>query len=571
METQTITEPLSKRQSGSPKLRIIPLGGQEEVGRNMTIFEYDGDIVILDMGIQFPEENMPGIDYIIPNISCLKGKENRIRAVVFSHGHLDHVGAAPILLEKLGYPPIIGRDITVALIKKRMEDYKPGSINNLKIINVKSTDDKMQLGQFKLGFFPIEHSVVDAVGITLNCPEGTIIHPGDWTMDYDAPYDKAINYNALSNLPRPTILMLESLAATNYKRPISEKVMNDNLENLINKAQGRIIIGTYSSQLKRIKHLIEYAANIGKKVALDGYSLKTTVQLAKELGYIKFPSNAMIQIKSISDYPDNKIVVICTGAQGEDRAVLSRIMNDNHKYIRLKKEDTIVFSSSVVPGNERTIQALKDGLYRKSDHVIHSDIMDVHVSGHCTAADVQTMIRQIKPTYYLPVYANHYFLKEAEKLAIEIGFPKQNIFVLDNGNILEIGEEKVKIAKKKVDTRYVFVDGLGVGDIGNVVIRDRQMMAEDGMFTIIIIVDSKTGSLATNPDVISRGFVYMKGSADLIRETKDKVREIVEVRGGKENNANWSYLRETIRDDIGQFLFNKTERRPMVLPVIIEV
>lgn len=562
---------MTKLTTNKPGLRIIPLGGQEEVGRNMTIFEYSGDIVILDMGIQFPEENMPGIDYIIPNISCLKGKENRIRGVVFSHGHLDHIGAAPILLEQLGNPPVIGRNITIALIKKRIEDYKPGSANSLKVINVKSTDDKIQLGQFKLGFFPIEHSAVDAVGITLNCPEGTIIHPGDWTMDYDAPYDKAINYSDLAKLPRPTILMLESLAATNYKKPISEKTMNDNLEKIIQTAPGRVIIGTFSSQLKRIKHLIEYSHSIGKKIALDGYSLKTSVELARELGYIKYPNQAVIPIKNVQDYPDNKIVIACTGSQGEGKAVLSRIMNDNHKYIRLKKTDTVVFSSSVIPGNERTIQALKDGLYRKCDNVIHSDIMDVHVSGHCTAEDVKNMIRQIKPTYYLPVYANHYFLKEAEKLALEIGFPKQNIFVLDNGNILEIENSKAKLSKKKVDTRYVFVDGLGVGDIGNVVIRDRQMMAEDGMITIIVIIDSKTGELATNPDVISRGFVYMKGSSELIKATKEKVKEIVKEKTGKESNTNWAYLRDNLRDDIGQFLYVKTERRPMVLPVIIEV
>jgi len=558
----------------APKLRIIPLGGQEEVGRNMTIFEYGGDIVILDMGIQFPEENMLGIDYIIPNISCLKGKEKNIKAVVFSHGHLDHIGAAPMLLEKLGYPPIIGKDITIALIKKRMEDHKSGSVKNLKIINVKSTDDKMQLGQFKLGFFPIEHSVVDAVGITLNCPEGTIIHPGDWTMDYDAPYDKAINYCDLAKLPKPTILMLESLAATNYKKPVSEKTMNANLEKLIKEAPGRIIIGTFSSQIKRICHLIEYSYKIGKKVALDGYSLKTSIELAKELGYIKFPTNAIIPIKSIGDYSDNKIVVACTGSQGEGKAVLSRIMNDNHKYIKLKKSDTVVFSSSIIPGNERTIQSLKDGLYRKSDNIIHSDIMDVHVSGHCTAEDIKNVIRQIKPTYYLPVYANHYYLKEAEKLALSIGFPRQNIFILDNGSILELGDLKAQVLKKKMDTDYVFVDGLGVGDVGHVVIRDRQMMAEDGMFTIIVIIDSKTGKLATSPDLISRGFVYMKGSPALIKETRKKVKEIVETRISKENTGsttNWSYLRDHIRDDIGQFLYTKTERRPMVLPVIIEV
>ncbi|TRZ78378.1 ribonuclease J [bacterium] len=555
----------------SSKLRIIPLGGQEEVGRNMTIFEYKGGIIILDMGIQFPEENMPGIDYIIPNISCLKGKEKNILGVVFSHGHLDHIGAAPILLERLGYPPIIGKDITIALIKKRMEDYKVGSIKNLKTINVKSTDDKIRLGEFNLGFFPIEHSVVDAVGVTLSCSEGTIIHPGDWTMDHDAPYDKAISYTDLAKLPKPTLLMLESLAATNYEKPVSEETMNENLEKLIREVSGRLIIGTFASQLKRIRHIIEYTHSVGKKIALDGYSLKTNVELTKELGYINFPAQAVIQVKSIANYPDNKVVVLCTGSQGEERAVLTRIMNDKHRFIKIKKADTIVFSSSVIPGNERTIQSLKDGLYRKCDNIIHSDIMDVHVRGHCVANDIQNIIRQIKPTYFLPVYANHYFLKEAEKLAISIGFPKENIYILDNGSILEISEQKAELLKKKVDTSYVFVDGLGVGDVGNVVIRDRQMMAEDGMFTIIVIIDGKTKKLITNPDVISRGFVYMKGSTELIKATKEKVREIIEKSMSADVKPNWSYLRDHIRDDIGQFLYSKTERRPMVLPVIIEV
>jgi len=555
----------------SSKLRIIPLGGQEEVGRNMTIFEYKGGIIILDMGIQFPEENMPGIDYIIPNISCLKGKEKNILGVVFSHGHMDHIGAAPILLKQLGYPPIIGRDITLALIKNRMEDHTPGSSQRLKTVLIKTIDDTFQLGEFKVGFFPVEHSVVDAVGTTISCAEGTIIHPGDWTIDNDAPYDQAISYTDLAKLPKPTILMLESLGATDYKAPIPEKIMYENMEKIIKEAPGRIIIGTFSSQIKRVKHIIEYSYSIGKKVILDGYGLKNAINIAKETGYIKFPSQAVLPVKSLPSCPENKTVIICTGAQGESNAALNRIMNDKHRFIKIKKSDTIIFSSSIIPGNERTIQTLKDGLYRKCDNVIHSDIMDVHVSGHCTATDLKDMIRQIKPTYYLPVYANHYFLKEAAKLAISVGFPKENIFILDNGSILELSENKANLLKKKVDTSYVFVDGLGVGDVGNVVIRDRQMMAEDGMFTIIVIIDGKTKKIITHPDVISRGFVYMKGSTELIKETKQKVREIIEKNMSKDVKPNWSYLRDHIRDDIGQFLYSKTERRPMVLPVIIEV
>ena len=554
----------------APKLKIIPLGGQEEVGRNMTIFEYGDDIVILDMGMQFPEENMPGIDYIIPNISYLKGKEKKIRGIIFSHGHLDHIGAAPILLKKLGYPLIIGRDMTLALIKKRMEDHEKGSVENLKILHIKSIEDRLTLGNFKVGFFAIEHSVIDAVGVTLNCSEGTVIHPGDWTIDQDAPYDKAINYSHLAQLPRPTILMLESLGATNYKKHISEKTMNDNLERLIRESPGRTIIGTFSSQIARIEHIINYASKIKKYVILDGYSLKTNIEITRELGYIKFPQHTIIPIKSIDKYPNDKIIVICTGSQGEDRAVFSRIVNNTHKYINIQKNDTVIFSSSVIPGNERTIQSLKDSLYRRCDNVIHGDLMDVHVSGHCTANDIKDMIRQVKPTYFLPVYANHFFLKESAKLASSIGFPKENIFILDNGSIFELTKNNAKIQKEKIDTSYVFVDGLGVGDIGHIVLRDRKMMSQDGMFTIIVIIDSKTGNTIQEPDIISRGFIYMKESRELLRETRFRVKKIITEKT-KEKPINWTYVRNNIRDLIGEFLYQKTQRRPMVLPVIIKV
>ncbi len=555
---------------GNTKFRIIPLGGQEEVGRNMTVYEYGGDIVILDMGMQFPEENMPGIDYIIPNISCLKGKEKNIKGVLFSHGHLDHIGAAPILLEQLGYPPVIGLPMTIALIKKRMEDHTPGSAKRLKTIALQNIEERLTLGKFRIGFFAIEHSVTDAMGVIINTPEGTVIHPGDWTMDPDAPYDKAIHYTHLADLPRPTVLMLESLGATHKEKHVSEKTMNSNLEKLIKEAPGRIIIGTFSSQIKRVEYIIKYANKIGKYVALDGYGMKTNIELTKELGFIKFPAQTLIPIKSISKYPDNKIVVICTGSQGEDRAVFGRIANNTHKYINLQKNDTIVFSSSVIPGNERSVQVVKDALYRKCDNVIHSDIMDVHVSGHCTTEDIKNIIRQIKPTYYLPVYGNHFFLKEAAKLAMSIGFLNENIFILDNGSIFEVEKNKAEINKQKVDTSYVFVDGLGVGDIGQIVLRDRQTMAEDGMLVIVALIDSKTGKLAVKPDVISRGFIYMKDSKDLLYDTKAKIQKIIEETSAEESR-NFTFIRNNLRDQIGEFLYQKTERRPMILPMVIEL
>jgi len=555
-----------------PTLRIIPLGGMEEVGRNMTVFEYGKDIVILDMGIQFPEEDMPGIDYIIPSISYLKGKEKNIRAVIFSHGHLDHIGAAPLLLPKLGFPPVMGRDLTIAMIKKRMEDFEKNSAKRLDIIKINSVNDRFNLGKFRIGFFNIEHSIVDAVGVIINTPQETVIHPGDWTMEKNPVSGQSLTYNHLAKLPRPKILMLESLGATNTSpKMVSEKEMHNNLERLIAEAKGKVIIGTFASQIKRIGYLLEYAKQIGKKVALDGYSMKLNVEIARELGYIKNAKETIIPINNISKYPDEKIIVICTGAQGEGNAVLSRIVSDSHKYIKIRKNDTIIFSSSVIPGNERTIQRLKDNLYRKCDNVVHSDIMDVHTSGHCNSESIKEIIKQIRPDFFLPVYANHYILKEAAKLAISAGLAEKNVFVLDNGSIIEFRNKEAKVLNKKADTGYVFIDGLGIGDVGEVVLRDRQALSQDGMFVIIAVIDHQSGKVKGSPDIISRGFVYLRESKELLREVRRKVIAIVDKAANPDSNTNPDYIKEEIRNQIGEFLFVKTERRPMVLPVVIEV
>ncbi|KKS42464.1 MAG: Beta-lactamase domain protein [Candidatus Kuenenbacteria bacterium GW2011_GWA2_42_15] len=561
-------------------LRIVPLGGCEEVGRNMTVFEFiekgqekNRDIVIVDMGLQFPEEDMPGIDYIIPNIEYLKGAERNIRAVIFTHGHLDHIGAAPILLEKLGNPPIVGRNLTIEMIKHRTEDYQKGSSKNLKTIYIKDIKDQFKFGNFTAKFFAVEHSIMDAVGVVLETPAGTVIHPGDWTMEADPLGRPLVDYRHLANLKTPTIMMLESLAATRQGggKKVTEKEMTDNLTKIITDAPGRIIIGTFASQIERIKQIIDIASTFGKKIALDGFSMKMNLEIAQKLGYVKLNKNAMITINEIHKYPDNKILILCTGAQGESNAVMSRIINNNHKYIRMQKNDTIVFSSSIIPGNERTIQRLKDNMYRLSDNVIHSDIMDVHVSGHGNIDDIKTILRQVMPTYFMPVYANHYMLKEAAKVAIRDGFAQENILIPDNGSIMEFPTKgKPKILDKKAPSDYVFVDGLGIGDISHIVLRDRQMMAEDGMIVVIATVSKKTGELLHSPDIISRGFIYMKENKKIIEETRNKVRKILKDSDPK-IEAFPDYLKNKIRNDVGQFLFAKTERRPMVLPVVIEV
>lgn len=553
-------------------LRIIPLGGQEEVGRNMTVFEYDDDIIIVDMGVQWPEEDMPGVDYIVPNANYLKGKEKRIRGVIFTHGHLDHIGGAPILLKQLGYPPVIGRDFTLALIKHKVEDHEQGAASRLKTIRIGNLNDRMRLGAFEARFFEVEHSIMDAIGIALLTPAGTVLHMGDWTIANDRIEGEDISYKHLADMPRPTILMLESLGALKKGLPPSEREVHENFQSILAQAPGRIIIGTFASQIRRVAYLLEYAERLGKRVALMGYSMKMNVETAKELGYIKTKKETIIPINDIHKYPDNQVVVICTGAQGESNAALARIVTDNDKNVKLKKSDTIVFSSSVIPGNERSIQRLKDNLYRKCDNVIHSDIMDVHIGGHSTAQGIEEILRQVRPSYFLPVYGNHFFLKEAAKIAFRMGIPERNVFVLDNGHAFEVDEHgEARVLPKKVDSSYVFIDGLGVGDVGNVVLRDRQMLAADGMVVITVVLSAKTKDIIGGVQITSRGFIHVKENFDLVNETKRKVQQVVKNNTSKETSIDWDLIRNQIRDVVGQFLFTKTERRPMVLPVVIEV
>ncbi len=554
-------------------LKIIPLGGCEEVGRNMTVFEYAGDIVILDMGLQFPEEDMPGIDYIIPNTEYLKGKEKQIKAVIFSHGHLDHIGAAPILLKKLQNPQILGRPLTIEMVKHRVEDFDRGGAKKLKITYIKDLKEVHQLGAFTLKFFQIDHAIMDAVGVILETPVATVIHPGDWTIE-KSPIGRAeLEYTHLQNLKRPTVLMLESLGALKTEEPVTEEVMLANLYKLMGGAQGRVIVATFSSQTERIRQILEWAAAHNKKVALDGFSMKMNIELAQQLGYIKVPKGVIIPIDKAHEYPDNKIIIICTGAQGEERAALPRIVAGNHRFIKLQKNDTLIFSSSVIPGNERTVQRLKDNLYRQCDNVYHSEIIDVHISGHSNRQGIVKMITDIKPDYFIPVYGNHYFLKEAAKIGYELGIQKDKVFVPDNGSIIKFTAQKAEVLKEKVPTNYVFVDGLGVGDVGEIVLRDRQMLSEDGMFVIVAVVDRATGKVKGSPDIISRGFVYLRESKDLLAQTRKKVVELIEKNSGhgKENPIDWSYVKDELRTKIGDYLASRTERRPMILPVVIEV
>lgn len=552
-----------------PKLKIIPLGGLEEVGRNMTIFECDRDIIIVDMGLQFPEEDQPGIDYIIPNISYLKGKENYIRGVIITHGHYDHIGAIPHLMDQLGNPTIFTAPLSSAIIKKRQEEFK--NKKKLNIYNVKF-DDMLQLGTFKVEFFRVNHNIPDGFGVAIHSPAGLVIHTGDFKFDPSPIGDEPADIAKIARLGGQNVLALmsDSTGSEQEGRSISEKTIMDSLDSIFEKTSGRIIAATFSSLLSRIQQILILAEKHNRKLALDGYSMKTNVELAKKLGYLKMKKGTLISIKEAKDLPDNKVIIACTGAQGEERAALVRMSNKEHRDIKIKKGDSIIFSSSVVPGNERTVQKLKDTLARLGAIIYHYKMMDVHTGGHALKEDLKLMIQLTKPRYLIPIHGNHYMCSLHGKIAESIGMDKKNIFIADNGQIMEFTKDNGALTKRKVPSDHVMIDGLGDNNISNIVIRDRRMLAEDGMFVIIATIDGKTGDLIGNPDLISRGFIYMKESKKLVEQTRKKVKSILQNRDDRAS-ANFTYLKNKIRDDIGQFLFQKTERRPMILPVIIQV
>ncbi len=562
------TKPAS--QSRTQSLRIIPLGGLEEIGRNMMALEYGQDIIIIDMGLQFPEEDMPGIDYIIPNTAYLKDKKERIRGVIITHGHYDHIGAIPHSIGRLGNPPIYTTPLTRGIILKRQEDFPEGP--HLDIHQFKKTD-KIQLGCFKIEFFHVNHNIPDGVGLVIETPVGRIVHTGDFKFDHSPIGDEPADISRISEIANGGVLALMS-DSTNAEKPghsISEKDIQDNLEQIFKEAPGRIIIATFASLISRIQEVINLAEKYQRKIAVDGYSMKMNVEISKKLGYLKTKKGTLISAKQVDDYPPKKTVIICTGAQGEGNAVLMRIANQEHRYIRIQKGDAVAFSSSVVPGNERTVQNLKDILWRQGARVYHYQMMDIHAGGHAQKEDLKMMINLVRPKFFIPIHGNYYMLKLHGEIAESVGIPSKNIMVAGNGRVILINQKSIRLSKEEVPANYVMVDGLGVGDVGQVVLRDRQAMATEGMFVIIAVVDSKTGRVHGEPDIISRGFVYLRESKELLDQTRRKVKEIISKTTSDEHTVNWSYVKDNIRDKIGQFLYTKTQRRPMVLPVVIEI
>lgn len=550
------------------KLKVIVLGGLEEVGRNCTLVEYENDIIFIDMGLQFPEEDQPGVDYIIPNMSYVRGKEKNIRGVIVTHGHYDHIGGIPHIVPRIGNPPVFGLPMTAGIIRKRQEDFEGAKIN----IREVRIDDRLVLGNFQVEFVHINHSIPDAVAVVVHTPVGTLIHTGDWKFDYTPVGAPPADFIKLASLGARGVLALmgDSTNAAHSGHQISEREIANTLRLILEKAEGRVIVGTFASLLGRVRQIFDIAQDLGKKVALDGYSMKTNVEIARVLKYINIKPGTLIDIAQINDFPKDKVVVVCTGAQGEERASLMRIANDEHRSVRIQPGDTVIFSSSIIPGNERTVQRLKDTLYRKGAEVIHYQMMDVHAGGHAMKEDIKLMLLLLKPKYYIPIEGNHFLLRENAKVAAMMGIPKENIFVADNGQVMEFVAGKGRMTDTKVVADYVFVDGLGVGDISEVVLRDRKTLAADGMVVVIAPIVERTGALAAKPHIVSHGFVQMEHNRPLIEEIEKQITKIVVDKDPK-SAADPDDIKRKLRDDIGAFLFMKTQRRPMIIPVIIEV
>lgn len=551
-------------------LRIIPLGGLGEVGRNMMVIDYEGKLLIIDMGFRMPEETMPGIDYIIPNVSWLKGKERNIVGVLITHGHYDHIGAIPFLMQPLKNPPLFAGALARAIILKRQEEFP--NQPKLKIFPVED-GKKFQLGPFDIHPFRQNHSIPDNFGFLIKTPVGNIVHTSDFKFDSSPVNDPPTDFEKLKRIGLEKILLLMS-DSTNAEEPnhsLSEKIIMENLEEIFRNTKGRILTATFASLINRLQQIITLSEKYGRKVALEGHSMKTNVEICQHLGYIKAKKGTIVQTKDILNYPESKITVMCTGAQGEERAVLMRIVNKEHKLLKIHKGDTVVFSSSVIPGNERTVQFLKDQLLRQKANVFHYKMLDIHASGHGNEEELKEIINLLKPKFFIPIHGQFFHLVSHAKIAEGSGIPEDHIALAENGNIVNVTPNQISLDKELVPSSYIMVDGLGVGDVGEVVIRDRQSLSKDGIFVVIVVVDRQTGKVRGSPDIISRGFVYLKESKDLLREVRRKVIDIVDKSAGTGGAVNWVYVRDNVRNKIGDFLFYKTERRPMVLPVIIEV
>jgi len=542
----------------------------EEVGKNMSFFEYGNDIIIVDAGFSFPEEDMPGIDYVIPDANYLAENRQRIRGLVLTHGHMDHIGAIPYLIEKIGSPTIYGTNLTIGMLKEKLDEF--GLSGKVKTVVVNPEKDILTLGVFKVEFFRVNHNIPDTTGLAIRTPVGLVLHTADFKFDYTPINEPVIDLEKIARYGEEGVLALfcDSTGANKTGYAVSEREIEKNLMQLFRSEKGRIFIASFSSLISRIQEIIDVTYESGRKMTVTGRSMLNTVDIASKLGYLKLPSDLILNHQMITRLPDDKVVILSTGTQGEESSALTRMSQGEHKFFKIKKGDTVILSSSVIPGNEADVIGVYDNLLREGAKVVDYKQMDIHTSGHAHQEEIKTLINLTKPKYFIPIHGNRYFRETNGTIAKNMGIPPENVLIFDNGEVIEFDGKTAKKNEKRIPVSFVMVDGLGVGDVGNIVLRDRQAMAKDGIFVVILTIDHRNSQIITSPDIISRGFVYMRAAEDLIHRSRQEVKNIFRHYVARKP-ADFNFIKSIIRDELGNFLFKETQRRPMVIPVIIEV
>ena len=547
------------------KVRIIPLGGLEIIGMNITAFEYEDTIIVVDCGLAFPEDDMLGIDLVIPDVTYLKRNIDKVKAFVITHGHEDHIGALPYILKELNVP-VYGTRLTIALIENKLREHELLDITKRHTVQF---SDVIDFGDISVEFIRTNHSIADAAALAIHTPAGCIVHTGDFKVDYTPVFGDAIDLQRFAEIGKKGVLAL-MCDSTNAERPgftPSERTVGRTFDILFEEHKNtRIIIATFASNVDRVQQIINSAYKFGRKVVVEGRSMVSIIETATTLGYLNVPDNTLIDIEQLKNYPDEKTVIITTGSQGESMAALSRMAENNHRKISIGPTDTVIFSSHPIPGNEKAVTNVINELLLKGADVI---FQDVHVSGHACQEEIKLIYSLVHPKYAIPVHGEFKHLKAQAKIANELGIDKDNIFILQSGDVLELSEEKAQITGK-VPVGDILVDGLGVGDVGNIVLRDRQHLAEDGIMIVVLGLDGATDELVSGPDIVSRGFVYVRESDELMEEARIVVNEAIESCLNR-GISDWGKLKSSIKDSLGEYVWKKTKRRPMILPIIMEI
>ena len=548
------------------KLNIVPLGGLGEIGKNMTAFRYGDDMILIDAGLMFPEDDMLGIDLVIPDISYLIENQDKLKGIFLTHGHEDHIGALPFILKQLDVP-VYGTALTLGILEGRLEEAGVSTAN----LNVIKSGERVRAGAFKLEFMRVNHSIPDAIGMAIHTPVGLIVHTGDFKIDQTPVDGQVMELNRFAEYgDRGVLLMMAD--STNAERPgytQSEKFVGETFDNEFRYAKNRIIVATFSSNVHRIQQICDTAVRYGRKVAVMGRSMVNVVNISLKLDYLKVPEGLLIDIDEIRNYTNDKIVVICTGSQGEPMSALTRMSMGENRKVQIVPGDTVIISAAPIPGNEKMVSNTINHLYMLGAEVVYEKANGVHVSGHASQEELKIMHNLIRPKFFMPVHGEYRHLVKHARLAESLGMDRKNIMIAENGAVVELTRDRICI-NGKIAAGNVLIDGLGVGDVGNIVLRDRRQLSQDGIMIVVVGVDSAANQIISGPDIVSRGFVYVRESEDLMGEAKNVVQAALD-KCEERNNTEWSALKTAIRDSLGRFLYEKTRRRPMIIPIIMEV